>query len=82
MLRRGNSVTFTAVARAAGVSTWLVYADGVREHIERAITRRRAVHRPGSQRKQPTHRLRTGRAQIRQLRAERDELRHQLAVVP
>jgi hypothetical protein len=32
-------VTFTGVARAAGVSHWLVYADGVREHIEAARRR-------------------------------------------
>ena len=35
----GEAVTFPAVARAAGVSTWLVYARGVREHVE--ATRRR-----------------------------------------
>ena len=28
----GTPVTATAVATAAGVSTWLVYADGVRDH--------------------------------------------------
>jgi hypothetical protein len=32
----GETITFPAVARAAGVSTWLVYAKGVREHIEAA----------------------------------------------
>lgn len=32
-------VTFTRVARAANVSHWLVYADGVREHIEAARLR-------------------------------------------
>ncbi|MDH6502413.1 DUF6262 family protein [Streptomyces sp. SAI-149] len=32
-------VTFTGVARAANVSHWLVYADGVREHIEAARRR-------------------------------------------
>lgn len=32
-------VTFTGVARAANVSHWLVYADGVREHIEAARLR-------------------------------------------
>jgi chromosome segregation ATPase len=39
MLTRGDPITFTGVARAAGVSSWLVYADGVREHIETARTR-------------------------------------------
>jgi hypothetical protein len=36
MIRRGDQITFAAVARAARVSTWLVYADGVRKHIEQA----------------------------------------------
>jgi hypothetical protein len=39
MLRAGEPVSFAAVARAARVSTWLVYAEGVREHIEHAIAR-------------------------------------------
>jgi Family of unknown function (DUF6262) len=33
----GTAITFLAVAREAGVSNWLVYADGVREHIEAAM---------------------------------------------
>ena len=32
----GTPVTATAVAAAAGVSTWLAYADGVREHVQAA----------------------------------------------
>ncbi|MFE2117255.1 DUF6262 family protein [Streptomyces microflavus] len=39
MLTRGDPITFAGVTRAAGVSSWLVYADGVREHIETARTR-------------------------------------------
>jgi hypothetical protein len=31
MLRSGDPVSFAAVARTARVSTWLVYAEGVRE---------------------------------------------------
>ena len=31
----GNRSTFASVARAASVSQWLVYADGVREYIEK-----------------------------------------------
>jgi hypothetical protein len=34
--RDGTPITFAAVARAANVSQWLVYADGVRECIEAA----------------------------------------------
>ena len=37
MLGAGTPVTFTGVARAAGVSHTLAYSPGVREHIEKAI---------------------------------------------
>ncbi|WP_327298996.1 MULTISPECIES: DUF6262 family protein [unclassified Streptomyces] len=37
MKTRGEAVSFLAVARTAGVSSWLVYAEGVREHIEAAM---------------------------------------------
>jgi hypothetical protein len=81
-------VTATAVASAAEVSTWLVYADGVREHLE-AARRRQAEHtqtpqpRPTPQRPPATpDSLRTDLAvahqQIRRLRAERDQLRTRL----
>jgi DNA repair exonuclease SbcCD ATPase subunit len=84
MLRSGDPVTFTAVARAAKVSAWLVYADGVREHVDAAIRRQSA---------QPAQDQRTGRTvsaaslradlelarqQIRQLRDERGKLREHL----
>ncbi|GGO53685.1 DUF6262 family protein [Streptomyces lasiicapitis] len=36
LIADGEPVTFTGVARAANVSHWLVYADGMREHIEAA----------------------------------------------
>ncbi|MEU7297050.1 hypothetical protein AB0A76_28250 [Streptomyces exfoliatus] len=39
MLNDSEPISFTAVARAAGVSTWLVYAEGVREHVQTAIQR-------------------------------------------
>ncbi|MFE9381121.1 DUF6262 family protein [Streptomyces sp. NPDC006855] len=32
----GETITFLGVARAAGVSNWLVYSPGMREHIEEA----------------------------------------------
>lgn len=38
MRREGTEITFAAVARAANVSAWLVYADGMREHIDDART--------------------------------------------
>ncbi|MFI6063145.1 DUF6262 family protein [Streptomyces sp. NPDC051286] len=52
MESRHEPVTFTAVARAAGVSNWLVYATGIRERIEQARERQKAV---------PRHELETGR---------------------
>jgi hypothetical protein len=85
----GTPVTATAVATAAGVSTWLVYADGVREHVE-AAQRRQADRQPGPGTAAPPGRgepvsqasLRTGlavaRDEIRRLRAERDKLRARL----
>lgn len=36
MRRDGTEITFAAVARAAKVSQWLVYADGVRDYITTA----------------------------------------------
>ena len=85
----GTPVTATAVATAAGVSTWLVYADGVREQLE-AARRRQADREPGASTTAPPGRgepvtqasLRTdlaiARDEIRRLRAERDKLRARL----
>jgi Family of unknown function (DUF6262) len=42
MLLAGDPVTFTTVARTAGISTWLVYAEGVHEHIQAAIDQQAA----------------------------------------
>lgn len=83
----GAPITFTAVAKAAGVSTWLVYADGIREHIDAA--RHRQAHHgaapaptPSAQRTTTSDSLRTDLAiaqeQIKTLRAERDKLQHRL----
>lgn len=81
----GAPVTPAAVAAAAGVSTWLVYADGVREHIQ-AARQRQAGHPAGQPAAaipaggEPVTRdsLRTdlgiAREQLRQLRGERDKL--------
>jgi hypothetical protein len=85
----GTPVTATAVATAAGVSAWLVYADGVREHVQ-AAQRRQADREPGPSTAAPPSRgepvsqasLRTSlavaRDEIRRLRAERDKLRARL----
>ena len=82
-----ESITFTAVAKAAGVSTWLVYAEGIREHIDAA--RHRQAHHgaapaptPSAQRTTTSDSLRTDLAiaqeQIKTLRAERDKLNQRL----
>lgn len=81
----GTPVTAAAVAATAGVSTWLVYADGVREHLDTA--RRRQAGRgttpipavPADNQAPVTPAsLRTdlaiAREQIRLLRTERDKL--------
>jgi uncharacterized protein DUF6262 len=85
----GTPITAAAVARAAGVSTWLLYTDGVREHLNIA-RRRQAVPTsspprttsPGDQAPLTPASLRTdlalARAEIRRLRAEHDKLRRRL----
>ena len=41
MQTAGQPITAAAVAAAAGVSTWLVYAEGIREHLDAARARQR-----------------------------------------
>ena len=84
----GAPLTAAAVAAAAGVSTWLVYADGIREHLEAA--RRRQANSatpvpaplPGGQPSVTPASLRTdlavAREEIRRLRADRDKLLNRL----
>jgi hypothetical protein len=77
-------ISFAAVARRSGVSTWLVYADGVREHVQTAIARQAhqpaAAQRDGRQASSASLRteLATTRAEVAELRAERDRLRNAL----
>jgi len=83
----GTPITAAAVANTAGVSTWLVYTDGLREHLDTARRRQqprpedpgRAAHKhappePASLRTD----LALARDQIRRLRCERDTLRQRL----
>lgn len=84
----GTKITFTAVARAAAVSTWLTYTPGIREHIEAAQRRQHAAAAPDQHSEPRTAaaalRIELGlaREETRQLRADRDRLstavRHQL----
>ncbi len=75
-----EAITFPGVARAAGVSTWLVYAPGVREHVESA--RRRHLTATTSQVTVAPAGLRAeiavAREEIKGLRAERDKLSQRL----
>jgi Family of unknown function (DUF6262) len=85
----GTPVTAAAVASTAGISTWLVYADGVREHVKAARRRQadpasspprataaggQAPLTPGSLRAD----LALARAEIRRLRDDNDKLRQRL----
>ncbi|MER5432893.1 DUF6262 family protein [Streptomyces sp. NPDC002588] len=81
MVDRGDAVTFAAVAKAAGVSNWLVYAEGVREHIEAARKRQEGQPRREAQvgRSSSAASLATdlelSKQQVRALRDERDHLK-------
>jgi hypothetical protein len=80
----GASITFTAVAESAGVSTWLGYTEGIREQID-AARRRQAQHSAApaptpagkhtTDMGQSAHDLAIACDQIKTLRAERDKLR-------
>jgi hypothetical protein len=82
----GSPVTFTAVAKTAGVSRWLVYTDGIRDQVDAARRRQcevgipRALHLDGRQATPAGLRtdLAVAREEIRRLRAERDSLTQRL----
>ncbi|SDL13253.1 hypothetical protein SAMN04488074_10991 [Lentzea albidocapillata subsp. violacea] len=82
MTQAGDRITFAAVARAAEVSTWLVYSPGVREHIDKAMQHQSDKpardERAGLTASAASLRtdLELAREEIRQLRGERDKLRH------
>ncbi|WP_331733603.1 DUF6262 family protein (plasmid) [Embleya sp. NBC_00888] len=81
MKASGEPISFLAVARIAGVSNWLVYAEGVREHIEEA----RKSQAKGESRKAKEGAVASAasvatdfeliRAELRAVRAERDALK-------
>jgi predicted nuclease with TOPRIM domain len=80
MVLARDSVNFASVARRARVSTWLVYADGVREHIQTAM--RQQAEEPIPAKNTDTISmagLRTdlalAREEIKRLRADNDKLR-------
>jgi chromosome segregation ATPase len=85
----GHPITAAAVAAAAGVSTWLVYAEGIREHLEAARQRQATDGDPPaaagthtSQQQVTAAGLRTdlavARHEIHRLRTDLDKLRVRL----
>ncbi|MFP3119390.1 DUF6262 family protein [Streptomyces sp. Iso 434] len=81
MVSSDQPVTFAAVAETAGVSNWLVYADGVREHIQTArdkqtarVQRGRAAGTTASADGLKTD-LELARQEVASLRTERDKLK-------
>jgi chromosome segregation ATPase len=81
MKARDEPITFLGVARAARVSNWLVYAEGVREHVE-AARKGQAGRQARSQQAGTTASaaslatdLEITRAELRRTRDERDRLR-------
>jgi predicted RNase H-like nuclease (RuvC/YqgF family) len=84
LLSDNDPITFAKVARRAQVSTWLVYAPGVREQIDAAITRqdrRRTgdhVEDRGSTPQSLHTDLELARKEIRKLRHDRGALRAQM----
>lgn len=81
MKASGEPISFATVARAAGVSNWLVYAKGVREDIEAAMKsqtkterRTRQAGATASAASLSTD-LEMARAEIKALREERDRLK-------
>ncbi|MBP5942424.1 DUF6262 family protein [Streptomyces acidiscabies] len=81
MAARGDTVTFAAVAKTAKVSNWLVYAEGVREHIEAARKKQAGQPRREAQAglSSSTASLRTdlelSKQQVAALRVERGQLK-------
>ncbi|MFE0771856.1 DUF6262 family protein [Streptomyces sp. NPDC058861] len=81
MKARGEAITFLGVAREAGVSNWLVYSAGVREHIEEARKgQARAKLRENTSGIQASTAslatdLQLARAELASVREERDRLK-------
>ncbi len=81
MVRSGDPVSFAAVAKAAGVSHWLVYSEGLRGHIEAARTQQEGKPRRDRQvglsasAASLTADLELARAETSKLRGERDQLK-------
>jgi hypothetical protein len=86
MLRDNRRITFATVAREAGVSSWLVYAPGLREPIDQARARQATQ---GHQDQQSGRKVSTAseqtdlllaRQEIKRLLSENGQLRQQARV--
>lgn len=87
MQTSGQPITAAAVAAAAGVSTWLVYADGIREHFQAArqhqattgttTTKPRPDHQPATPASLRTD-LAIARSEIHRLRNDLNKMRERL----
>ncbi|MGF1431115.1 DUF6262 family protein [Kitasatospora sp. LaBMicrA B282] len=81
MKSSGEPISFLAVARKAEVSNWLVYAEGVREHIESARRSQRRTKQLEVQAGTSASSaslavdLQLARAELKRVREERDRLR-------
>lgn len=86
MLRDNRRITFATVAREAGVSSWLVYAPGLRERIDQARARQAAQghqdQRSGRKVSAASEQtdLLLARQEIKRLRTENGQLRQQARV--
>lgn len=83
MLEDQEPITFTSVARAAKVSQWLVYANGVREHIENGRQQARQAARAQAEGKTTAPaglkaEIAVLREDNRRLRNEREQLQYAL----
>ncbi|MBW1599473.1 DUF6262 family protein [Streptomyces sp. JJ38] len=78
LLAHGDRVTLTAVAKAAGVSTWLVHALGVREHIEAARTQPDRTAARGGESLPPGSAM-SRRTDLEVLRTDNQRLRGQVS---
>lgn len=86
MLSRGERVNFIEVQRTAGVSTWFVYNNPTVRHVIEAAMRGQRDHKTTDAAKPLDSRTLPGlraevanaRAEIRDLRDERDRLRRRL----
>ncbi|MET4648230.1 hypothetical protein ABID95_008000 [Streptomyces atratus] len=80
--QQGEKTTHAALARSAGVSTWLTCTEGVREHIEAAQQRQQPKASQPADTRNPNATLRTelelARQEIRALREERERMRQAL----